>query len=229
MDIAKAIEKDAPTGTLILADSQTQGKGREGRKWSSKSAENLYFTIILRFSSARDVQQLNLAIPVAVAQSCKDFGVQDVGLKWPNDVWVKGRKICGMLINVYWLGSTAVAHAGVGVNINEDMLKNADVKDTATSVYNSIGKIVSREKFLASFCKHLESLMTQSFENVLEAYKEHDILVGKKIIVMPKKMENPERVQATAVGFSTEGNLLVTWENPQPLIAEEVTIRPQDL
>jgi len=227
MDVATALESKVPKGTLILAESQTHGKGRQLRKWSATSKENLYFTIILGFDDIKNLLKSNIAIPAAIAIVCTEFGLGDVGIKWPNDFWIKNKKISGMLINSSMTGTAIIAHAGVGININENMENNIDVRETATSVYNCLGKKVQRENFLARVCFHLENLLEQSFEAVQQTYQRFDILVGREVIVMPKKLEDPERYTAQAVGFSSFGNLIVVHEGVEKeLTAEEVTIRP---
>jgi len=228
MDVALIVENKVPSGTVILAESQIQGKGREQRKWSSKPKGNLYFTIILGLAHTMDLFKLNIAIPVAIATVCKETGVTEIGIKWPNDVWVKTKKISGMLINSSILGTSIIAHAGIGINVNENMHENADVAEFATSIFNCLDRKVEREIFLAKFCFYLENLLHKPFVDVQEIYKSFDILVGNQVIVMPKKLENPERYTAKAVGYSQYGNLLVDCghEGVKELLAEEVTIRP---
>jgi len=229
MDIVKEIQESAPNGTLVLADVQTAGKGRAGRAWSSSSGKNLHFSILMTLSDVKELMKLNLAIPLSVVQSCESSGIKGAGIKWPNDVWVSGKKLSGMLVDVSWFGTNAYANAGVGINVNEDMSTNQDVSSIATSMFNVSGTIFSREKVLADFCAHLEQNMFRTFDEVLSLYKSRDILVGKEVVVMPKRVENPERILGRAVGFSPEGYLMVLYEGsstPQALVAEEVSIRP---
>jgi len=175
------------------------------------------------------LMKLNLAIPLSVVQTCDDTGVKNAGIKWPNDVWVNNKKISGMLVDVSWSGSDACAVAGVGININEDMSQDPDVQNLATSFLNLLSKESPREKVLADFLFHLETNMAHSMEIVLADYISRDILRGKEVVVMPKKVESPERKNARAVGFSKEGFLMVIYEGTtetQVLVSEEVTVRP---
>jgi BirA family biotin operon repressor/biotin-[acetyl-CoA-carboxylase] ligase len=231
MNIGKEVEFVAPTGTIILAEVQTQAKGREGRPWVGKKG-NLYFTLILKLPPL-DLAKLNFCASLCVAQTCKDFGVEDVHVKWPNDVWIGYKKVCGILLNASITGSLAVAQVGIGVNLNEDMSqsKSEEVKEVATSVSQALGSPVDRETFLAKLFNNLERYFALPWDKVLEIYKEFDILVGKDIIVMPKKAENPERVFAKAIGFEDDGCLiiekLVDGElQREVLINAEVSVRP---
>jgi len=232
MDVVKEMQMDAPHGLLVLADVQTAGKGRAGRPWSSKSGKNLYFSILMKLSDVKESMKLNLAIPLSVVLTCETLGIKGAGIKWPNDVWVKGQKLSGMLVDVTWMGSNIFANGGVGINVNEDMSQNAEVSSVATSIFNILGAETPREKLLSDFCSHLEKTMTTSFEDVLSIYKTRDLLVGNEIIILAKKdSEKPER-KARAVGYSPEGYLMVQYEGesaPQSLIAEEVTIRPKSM
>jgi len=231
MKIGRDIEDVAPSGTIILAEVQTQGTGREGRPWIGKGG-NLYFTLILKLPPM-DLAKLNFSASLCVAQACKDFGVQDVHVKWPNDVWIGYKKVCGLLVNASITGSLAVAHVGIGVNLNEDMSQtgSAEVREVATSVSQALGYPVDRENFLAKACIHLEHYLSLSWEEILELYKKFDFLVGKDIIVMPKKRENPERVIAKAIGFDKEGCLIVERQidgkmKKDVLQTAEVSVRP---
>lgn len=155
----------APTGTLILAEEQTQGKGRMNREWSSAGKGNLYFTIIFRTKEFVDLCKLNLSIAMAVARACREEGVLDAGVKWPNDVWIKGKKVSGMLIDSSTTmgnnNSMFQACCGVGINVNENMQQNDKVAHLATSLHDTLGHSVCREILLARICNHLETLLSR--------------------------------------------------------------------
>lgn len=109
-------------------------------------------------------------------------------------------------------------------------LKDAEVRDIATSLTDCIGGEIGRELVLAAFCNELEDLLSQTFENVLESYKQVDVLAGAKIWVMPKRREHPERKAATVLDISEDGNLVVKLEDTGEivnLIGEEVSVRAQ--
>ena len=135
----EAIE-GAPHGTLILAEQQTAGKGRvDGRTWLSQPASNLYFTLLLRPSDVRDITKLNFALSLAVCRGIE----QSVGVttlqprvKWPNDVWIGGRKVAGVLVDVDMMGSACTVSAGVGINVNQDWttVEDKELRESATSL-----------------------------------------------------------------------------------------------
>jgi len=227
-------EPGSPSGTLMLADHQWGGVGRvEGRRWESSYGNNLLFTLIMRPKDFREIWKLNLATSVALVHTCSDFGLK-ASVKWPNDVWIGNKKLCGYLINSdrnpfeQNEPDELVASVGVGINVNADMSLNQHVKDTATSFFNVLGHTVEREVVLATFCNHLESLVCEEFDQALALYQKYDMLVGKIIVVKPKKMESPEEYQAKAVGFTDWGMLKVQLEDGsiRELVSDEVMIRP---
>eukprot|EP01100_Stratorugosa_tubuloviscum_P001445 TRINITY_DN1320_c1_g3_i2.p2 TRINITY_DN1320_c1_g3~~TRINITY_DN1320_c1_g3_i2.p2 ORF type:complete len:235 (-),score=121.94 TRINITY_DN1320_c1_g3_i2:1221-1925(-) len=224
--------EQAPTGTLILAEEQTQGRGSVvGRNWSSKPKGNLYFTLMFQILPEEQPLKLNLATCVAIAQACRQQG-SNAFIKWPNDIWIDMKKVCGMLITSNTITNIGLqANVGIGINVNENFLECEDkqLSEYATSLYNVLGHLVEREKLLADICNNLESLLNESLNQVVDKYKEFDMLCGKQVIVMPKKLENPERYVATAIGFNQFGMLRVRLQDGTEtlLTAEEVSLRPQ--
>jgi len=178
---------------------------------------------------------LNFAVPIAVCRACLSFGVKEVGIKWPNDILVRGKKLSGILLNGASVTETEdqkghfVAHLGVGINVNEDMTQNSEVSAIATSIASEMKMQVSREQFLATFFNILElDLLPLSWAKILVEYGKHDLLKGKLITIAPKQRESLEgQYQATAVRFSDKGYLVVKDKEGKELslIAEEVMIR----
>jgi len=230
----REIQEGGPSGTLILAECQTQGVGRAGRTWISELKGNLYFSFILRVSTIETMININMATAVAIAYALKSTTkLENVGVKWPNDIWIKNKKIAGVLVNTSIIGQEFTAIIGIGLNVMEDIIKNnnEDVRNTATSVFNELGgtkEVISREAILAAFCNHFEVLLNSNFNEIMTHYKKLDILVGKDVIVMPKKKENKESYEyGKAIGFDESGYLIVQCNNStKTLLAEEVSIRP---
>jgi len=269
MDVMMTLaDQGAPTGTLLLAERQTQGRGRgENRVWLSPSRGNLYFNVLLRTHIMTELWKLNFAIPLAVVLVCEKQCKVPARVKWPNDVWVGSKKMAGMLINSSVVGTNFIVNAGIGINVNDEL--DEEMRGSATSVYleaqartgttscdssstsSSKLSLINREEFLARFCNELERLLSMPQEEVMELYKKYEMLVGKEVVVMPKKREDASsHYTATAIGYSEAGHLRVRIDKPESqkiagwkqvevadgetraeapeveLVSEEVSIRP---
>jgi len=108
----------APAGTVIVADEQTAGRGRVGRSWTSRAGGGVWCTVIERPTDARVLELLSLRVGLALAPLLEALGASPVSLKWPNDLFVDGGKVAGVLTEARWQGSRAEWVAiGVGINV----------------------------------------------------------------------------------------------------------------
>jgi len=235
-DADTLIKKNCPSGSLVIAEEQTKGRGRNDRPWFSSSHDNLYFSVILRPKSIEEVVGINFAAPLAVAMSAERIGVADVQVKWPNDVWVGSRKLAGILLNTIATGCTSSegmglgVNLGIGINVNQEM---TDVKGIESNIATSLiqengGNLIEKEALLADICSSLEKLISLDRKELMKIYGEYDMLVGKQITVMPNKREDKSTYyNAKAIGFSPEGYLIIQrGSEKKTLSAEEVSIRP---
>ena len=228
----------APSGLLVLAEEQTAGRGRiDGRTWQSPALSNLYFTLLLRPLRIQTCPKVSFAVSIAVCRAIAAVAPPSVQprVKWPNDVWVSGRKVAGVLVDVDIVGSDISLAAGVGINVNQDTasMADAELRASATSVRNAGGGAeVSRERLLGAFCNELEALLPLSMRDVLAFYRDLDCLVGADVVVMPKKKEDRASwYAARALAFTEEGYLVVSRCSDGEevrLIAEEVSVKPAD-
>ncbi|MBM7062702.1 bifunctional biotin--[acetyl-CoA-carboxylase] ligase/biotin operon repressor BirA [Pseudomonas sp. UL073] len=130
---------------VVLAESQTAGRGRRGRDWVSPFAENLYYSLVFRLENgAAQLEGLSLVVGLAVLQSLRELGVSSAGLKWPNDILVNGKKIAGILLEL--TGDPAdVCHVVVGIGINANMRATDEAIDQPwTSVALELGALCDR-------------------------------------------------------------------------------------
>ena len=149
-----------PSGTVLAARSQTAGRGQRGNTWFTEPGKNLTFSVVLKDLGlkASDSIRLNALTSVAVASLLEHYGVQPV-IKWPNDIYVSGRKICGMLIentlDGAMLGASVV---GIGININQ---REFPQLANATSLALCTGKDEALEEVLAVFLEIFEGMLSQ--------------------------------------------------------------------
>jgi BirA family biotin operon repressor/biotin-[acetyl-CoA-carboxylase] ligase len=119
LDVAHALASEgAAAGTLVIADEQTAGRGRHGRTWRSEPGAGLWLTVLERPSDVDALNVLSLRIGIAIAPALDPFALERVRLKWPNDLYVAGRKLGGILVEARWRDSRPEWVAiGVGVNV----------------------------------------------------------------------------------------------------------------
>ncbi len=140
---------------MIVADAQSEGRGRQGRGWDSPPG-GLYITVLLKAGSHANL--MPLVAGVAVAETMRDgFGVEAV-LKWPNDVLIEGRKVGGVLVDADWSGDErGVILLGVGVNLNNAI---PELLDEATSLSVEAGEEIDVDAFLRSLLKRLDCILS---------------------------------------------------------------------
>jgi BirA family biotin operon repressor/biotin-[acetyl-CoA-carboxylase] ligase len=212
----------APHGTLVLAEEQTAGRGRRGRSFFSPPGESLYFTLVLR-PRPEQVPRLLVATPLAVARACSAEGVA-ARIKWPNDIWVGDRKLCGMLIDSETVAGEIVAFPGIGINVNADPTVDPELRDTATSLARELGRRVDREALLARICNELEQALGLEDSALDESYKEFSMILGRRVCVIAANRE----FEGLALALEPGGALRVRRDDgpEEVVLAGEVSLRP---
>lgn len=189
--LALALAREgAPEGTVVLADSQTQGRGRLDREWQSPAGCNLYLSILLRPALLpAEMAQITLLAGVALAETVAAYCPAGVGLKWPNDVLVGGRKICGILTEMRTAGLAAAAVVvGIGLNVN---IAAADFapghRRLATSLREETGRELSRTavalRLLATFDDWYGRFCREGFGPVREGWLARSEMAGRFVRV----------------------------------------------
>jgi len=152
-------EKGAPEGTVVVAEEQTAGRGRMSRRWHSPPGLGVWMSVVLRPEIGPETAPgLTLCASVAVAKAVRSLHPVTVSLKWPNDVTVEGRKLCGILTEMKASrGKVDFVVCGVGMNVNqarEDF--PAEIREKATSLMIATGKTADRAKLLVVTLEHFE-------------------------------------------------------------------------
>lgn len=195
--------KGAGDRSVILTQRQRAGRGRRGQAWVCPEGEGLAFSLIVR---PREVPALwsrcALAAGLAVAEALDGFGLR-AGVKWPNDVWVGGKKICGILVEA----GTDFVVVGVGLNVNVRKFPSG-LATPATSLLLESGARVSREEVLVSCLRRLDLRLGQigrCFEELLGAWALRCVLTGKDVHLQV----GGERKSGRVEGLSAQGELLL--------------------
>ncbi|MBF0273309.1 MAG: biotin--[acetyl-CoA-carboxylase] ligase [Magnetococcales bacterium] len=177
----------APEGTVVVADGQTRGRGRQGREWESPRGENLYVSMVLRPGMpVAHGARLTLVAGLATVEAVGTMGVEGARLKWPNDVLVAGRKLAGILTEMAADG-TRIRHVtvGVGVNVNGRAAAfSPEVAARAVTMADILHRSCDRGALLAALLAGLERwyglYVREGFAPVRRAWKERALLEGQQ-------------------------------------------------
>jgi BirA family transcriptional regulator, biotin operon repressor / biotin---[acetyl-CoA-carboxylase] ligase len=208
-------EAGAPDGTVIVADSQTRGRGRMGRSWISPPHTNLHVSVILRpETDPARIGLWSLAAALAVARTIERTSGLSARLKWPNDILVGHRKISGLLLESAIQGSRIkflVLGIGLNVNLNLDMLPES-MRPFVTSLREELGRETDRWDLLCRLLETLEDryrlFPAEAPETILNAYAELSETLGRVVTV-----RNPTQAwTGRAIGLTPEGGLILQKE-----------------
>ena len=202
----------AVEGTLVVAESQSGGRGRKGRNWHSPPGEGIYVSLVLRprFQPA-EAPKMTLLTGVALAESLIPIVHSRVTIKWPNDVLAGGKKVAGILIEASTeIDSIEYMIVGVGLNVNTPMGRfPAELRERATSIALEIGHEVDRTEILRAFLKRLEynydRIGREGFVPVIKRWRELSDMAGKHV-----RVHSFDRsLEGAIAGIDDEGVLLV--------------------
>lgn len=230
-------DNGAEHGTVYVAERQTAGKGRRGRSWISDSDKNLYFTLLLRPTlNPEDVSMLTLVMAYAVAEAIQEHTGLQTGIKWPNDIVVGDKKVCGILSEMK-LEKQQCAYCVIGVGINVEQTDfPEELQDKATSLYaemqnagqgmkdakldtNSLLRIILEhfQVTYEAFCK------AKNLTPILEQYNTLLVNKGRRV----KVLEPGNEYEGLSTGITPFGELLVVKDDKsiQRVYAGEVSVR----
>jgi BirA family transcriptional regulator, biotin operon repressor / biotin---[acetyl-CoA-carboxylase] ligase len=218
----------APAGTVVLAEEQTAGRGRQGRTWLAPRGTGLTLSVLFRFDRADvgRVPLLPLLSAVAVCEACEAVAPVQCKIKWPNDVQVGGRKTAGILIESRHHDGWAVIGIGLNVNATQADL-GPELGELATSLRVEAQEACDRQEVLTSLLDRLGARLDSPFspEELLTAYRERDVLSGRAVHWRAGGSE----LSGEARGIDERGNLVVfTTDGEQvALDAGEVHLEPE--
>lgn len=161
-------------GSLYLAEQQTAGRGRRGRSWTSPFAGNLYFSLTWQFSNgAAALEGLSLAVGVALIRGLKRVGVNDVSVKWPNDLLWRGRKLAGVLLEMSGdAAGDCFVVIGVGVNVRMPALAGETIDQPWVDLQQILAEVPSRNGLLATLLNELVPVLEQFSREGFVAFKD---------------------------------------------------------
>jgi BirA family biotin operon repressor/biotin-[acetyl-CoA-carboxylase] ligase len=208
MDVARReAENGALEGTVVVAECQTDARGRFGRQWISAEGGSLSLSVVL-YPSIGKLQRLSIATSVAVLRSIHRVTGLSPTLKWPNDVRLSGKKTCGILVEAVIRGEVdGFAIVGVGINVNIQLTLYPAISSIATSLSHELGVTVSREDLLVAFLEELGGIYSHPlpWTNVQREWVDALDTLGKQV----KVLWGESVEEGFAEGVDSEGNLLL--------------------
>jgi len=206
-------KEGAPEGTVVLADSQVKGKGRLERIWHSPPQVNIYTSIILRPDCLHvDASRITIMGGLAVAEIIENICPGETRIKWPNDVLLSGKKVCGILAQMQSHGDKidfVVVGIGINVNMNVEELP-LEIKSVATSIFVQTGELFSRQDILISLYKNIskwyKTFLAGGFDMIKEKWLTMAALIGGDVCV---RFRN-EVINGKAVGIDQQGALILS-------------------
>jgi BirA family biotin operon repressor/biotin-[acetyl-CoA-carboxylase] ligase len=215
-EVAKYLaEKGAEDGTVVVAETQNKGKGRRGKTWISPPG-GIWMSVILRPEiPPHRASQLTLVTGVVVAKTIKEELNIDVGIKWPNDILIGDKKVCGILTEVNaTMDKVNYLVVGIGIDMNVDVpMLPSDLQKGATSLKNELDTEINGallvQKFLLKFENIYNDFKAGKLPEILNEWRAMSSTIGTSVEVRTRG----KRVQGYAVGINKEGILILEMED----------------
>lgn len=233
-DAIALAERGAPHGTVAAADAQSAGRGRRGRSWQSPAGVAVYFTILLRPEfSPNKASMITLVMALSAAEAVEEVCGLSAEIKWPNDIVIHGKKVCGILTEMSvkpGTGAIEYVVAGVGVNVNQAQREafSPEIRECATSLLLEGGCVYSREELLRKILERFEENyetfeQAMSLQPLKDAYEARLAGMGGAVRVLDPAGE----YTGISRGINSEGELLVEREDKTyvRVYAGEVSVR----
>ena len=225
--------KGAKSGTVVIADHQTGGKGRRGRSFASPSGEGIYMSYLFKPESGFDkISDLTSWTAVAVSDAIRNAYGVDSQIKWVNDLLMNRKKICGILTEVTVEGESGFIDTciiGIGVNVNEASFPS-ELSEIATSIsIENGGTKFIRAKLASEMIKSMDKLASNwpSGHYYLERYRELNITTGSRITAFPQMTENGQGRTGESIAINEDFSLKVKFDDGsvENLRSGEVSVR----
>ena len=221
-------EEGHPSGTLVVADRQTAGKGRRGRSWESPTGIGIFMTLMLKPEiNPNNASMLTLVAAMATTRAIRRVTGVPALIKWPNDIVMNGKKVCGILTEMSaqfdYINHIVI---GIGINVhNEDFPE--EIAKTASSLYLESGQHIHRASLIEAFLEEFEDvyaeyLKTEDMEGLQKEYDAMLVNRGRQVRVLDPK----EPFEGKAMGITKKVELIVdTWESRKLVSSGEVSVR----
>lgn len=222
-------EKGYQSGTLVVADKQESGKGRRGRSWVSPSGTGIFMTLMIKPDiNPNNASMLTLVAALAVAKAITSVTGEEALIKWPNDIVVNSKKVCGILTEMNaqfdYINHIVV---GIGINVHNESFPEEISQMASSLMIEAGGKRFHRAQIIAETMSYFEQyydtfLKTQDLSALVREYDELLVNRNKSVRVLDPK----EPFDGKAMGITPKGELIVdTWESRKLVSSGEVSVR----
>ena len=222
-------EKGYQSGTLVVADKQESGKGRRGRSWVSPSSTGIFMTLMIKPNiNPNNASMLTLVAALAVAKAITSVTGEEALIKWPNDIVVNGKKVCGILTEMNaqfdYINHIVV---GIGINVHNESFPEEISQMASSLMIEAGGKRFHRAQIIAETMSYFEQyydtfLKTQDLSALVREYDKLLVNRNKSVRVLDPK----EPFDGKAMGITPKGELIVdTWESRKLVSSGEVSVR----
>ncbi len=225
-NLAKQMSNECD-GTVFLAEIQTRGRGRRGKTWKSADKNGLWMSIMVKPDiDPQKVPCLTLIAGLAVQKALSEICKEKFQIKWPNDLVLNKKKVCGILSEMSCeIDRLEYAICGIGVNLNIEHF-DEELQNIATSVFIETGKRIKRKYAAAAILEQFEKLyfrfINGGIESMIDEYKEVCVTLGKDVVIIRQGKEQ----RAKAVDLTSSGELVVDADNKRTVISSgEVSVR----
>ncbi|MDF2524386.1 MAG: biotin--[acetyl-CoA-carboxylase] ligase [Clostridiales bacterium] len=228
-------------GTVVVADSQTAGRGRLGRDWNSADRKGIWMSVVLRPSiPPEEVQLITLAASVAVSSAIYNITGLRAGIKWPNDILLDGKKVCGILTEMSCeMEQVNFLVVGLGINVShepedfpEDLRQKATsikqgIEESNYSVQIELGKCLNRSRLIKEILLQLEKIYNKLkiglTKEIIEQWKINSVTLGRQVKIMAKGSE----YIGTAIDITDDGKLVLSLPDGtrHEVVSGEVSVR----
>ena len=220
----------AKEGTVVISEEQTGGRGRLGCQWVSPKFKGIWMSIILK----PDIEPMEASKITQIGAAAVCISINELGLKatikWPNDIVLNGKKVCGILTEMSGeLNKINYIVMGIGINVNiesEDF--PGDIKDIATSIKIEAGEKIKRKELVASIFNNFEQLYDEfiksgTIKKSINICRENSALIGNDVKIIKRN----EEVFAKAIGLTEDGELIVEYNDGKvdKIVSGEVSVR----
>jgi BirA family transcriptional regulator, biotin operon repressor / biotin---[acetyl-CoA-carboxylase] ligase len=227
----KYLEEGALEGLVLMAESQTRGRGRMGRSWASSPGTGIYMSVLLKPKiQPQRLSQLTLLTGLAVVQAVNEFTSRKAQLKWPNDILLNGKKLSGILSEYHPTqngGNDVIIGIGVNANHSQNDFPE-DLRPIATSLRIETGSPIDRQALATALIRHLDqeynAFLRDDPPDIMKKWADHSDMFGKNISIT----KGNSVIHGTALRLDSQGRLLLRIKNGEEMAFDsgEVSLGP---